>query len=246
MSKKASLYRMVTQQHICPYGLKSRDLLRREGYDIDDHPLKTREETDAFKREHNVKTTPQTFIDGKRIGGYDDLKRFFGKAVDEKNSDSYKPIIAIFAVTFCMAFAINWGHFPTLNLGFILQTFIAFSMCALAIQKLKDLSAFSLQFITYDLIAMRYVPYAYIYAFLEAFSGIGMLTGKMTWLFALPALFIGSVGAVSVIKAVYIDKRQLHCACVGGNSRVPLGAVSLTENVMMVLMGSWMLLPMQF
>ncbi len=38
------------------------------------------------------------------------------------------------------------------------------------------------------------------------------------------AAFIGTVGAVSVFKAVYIDKRELKCACVGGNSNVPLGA----------------------
>ena len=55
------------------------------------------------------------------------------------------------------------------------------------------------------------------------------------------AIFIGTVGAVSVFKAVYIDKRDLKCACVGGNSNVPLGFVSLTENLMMIAMGVWML-----
>ncbi len=55
------------------------------------------------------------------------------------------------------------------------------------------------------------------------------------------ALFIGTVGAVSVFKAVYIDKRDIKCACVGGSSKVPLGFVSLTENVMMVAMAVWML-----
>ena len=55
------------------------------------------------------------------------------------------------------------------------------------------------------------------------------------------ALFIGTVGAVSVFKAVYVDKREINCACVGGSSKVPLGFVSLTENVMMVGMAIWML-----
>ena len=55
------------------------------------------------------------------------------------------------------------------------------------------------------------------------------------------ALFIGTVGAISVIKAVWIDKRELKCACVGGDSNVPLGFISLTENVMMAGMGLWML-----
>jgi len=53
-------------------------------------------------------------------------------------------------------------------------------------------------------------------------------------------LLIGSIGAVSVFKAVYLDKRELKCACVGGDSKVPLGFVSLTENLMMVAMGCWM------
>jgi hypothetical protein len=48
------------------------------------------------------------------------------------------------------------------------------------------------------------------------------------------------IGAVSVIKAVYVDKRELKCACVGGDSNVPLGFLSLTENVMMVAMALWM------
>jgi hypothetical protein len=54
------------------------------------------------------------------------------------------------------------------------------------------------------------------------------------------ALFIGPIGAVSVFKAVYIDRRELKCACVGGSSRVPLGFVSLTENLMMIAMAIWM------
>lgn len=77
MSKTAILYRMVTDNHICPFGLRSKDLLEREGYNIDDRPLTSREETDAFKAKHNVKTTPQTFINDERIGGYDDLRAFF-------------------------------------------------------------------------------------------------------------------------------------------------------------------------
>lgn len=56
------------------------------------------------------------------------------------------------------------------------------------------------------------------------------------------ALFIGTIGAVSVYKAVCIDERDLKCACVGGNDNdnVPLGAVSLTENLAMIAMAPWM------
>ena len=69
-----------------------------------------------------------------------------------------------------------------------------------------------------------------------------MVAGALMWLSIPVALFIGGVGALSVFKAVYIDKRKLKCACVGGGSNVPLGFVSLTENLMMIAMGAWMLL----
>lgn len=51
-AKHAQLYRMVTDAHICPYGVKSLDLLQREGFEVDDHALRSRKETDAFKVTH--------------------------------------------------------------------------------------------------------------------------------------------------------------------------------------------------
>lgn len=41
-TKKAILYRMVMKDHICPFGLKAKDLLQREGLAVEDHWLTTR------------------------------------------------------------------------------------------------------------------------------------------------------------------------------------------------------------
>jgi len=114
-------------------------------------------------------------------------------------------------------------------------------MCVLAILKLQNIESFSNVFLGYDLLAQRWVRYSYIYPFAEALADILMVAGALMWLSIPVALFIGSVGATSVFKAVYVDKRELKCACVGGSSNVPLGFVSLTENVMMVAMAIWML-----
>ena len=75
-AKTAALYRMVTDTHVCPYGLKARALLRAQGFTIEDHPLRNRAETDSFKADHQVATTPQIFIGGKRIGGSDALETY--------------------------------------------------------------------------------------------------------------------------------------------------------------------------
>ena len=236
----AILYRMVMEKHICPYGLRSKYLLEKAGYTVKDEWLTTREQTEAFKREHDVKTTPQTFIDGKRIGGNEDLRRYLGKPVKDPDAITYKPVIAIFAVAALMALAASWAVMGTLLRVRAAKWFIGFSMCILAIQKLRDLDSFASMFLGYDLLARRWVPYAWVYPFAEAGAGVLMISGALVWLAAPLALFIGGIGAISVFYAVYIQKRELKCACVGGNSNVPLGFVSLTENLMMIAMAIWM------
>ena len=240
MSKSAQLFRMATDEHICPFGLKSKDLLEREGYTVDDQLLTSREQTDEFKKQHSVETTPQTFIDNKRIGGYDDLLDYFDKPKAGQEGTTYTPVIAIFSVSFLLSVAFSFASDNSLLSMQTAELFVALTMAVLAIQKLQDLFSFTNSFITYDLVAMKVVRYAYVYPFLEAFVGIGMIAGLPAYIIAPISLFIGGVGAVSVIKAVYIDKRELKCACVGGDSNVPLGFISLTENLFMIAAGIWM------
>jgi hypothetical protein len=113
-------------------------------------------------------------------------------------------------------------------------------MVVLAMLKLQNVETFSAMFLNYDLLARRWVPYSYVYPYAEALAGLLMIAGVLSWLSVPLALFIGTIGAVSVFKAVYVDKRELKCACVGGSSNVPLGFVSLTENLMMIAMAVWM------
>ncbi|WP_417450653.1 MauE/DoxX family redox-associated membrane protein [Kordiimonas sp.] len=240
--KKAKLYRMVMPDHLCPYGLKSKDLLERQGYEVEDHHLETRQQTDAFMAAHDVETTPQTFIDDRRIGGYEDLRVFFRlePPPEEQSDTSYQPVIAIFAVAALLALGLSWHQYGDMLTLRAFEWFISLSMSILAIQKLQDVESFSTMFLNYDLLARRWVPYGRIYPFLEATAGVLMTAGALVWLSAPVAFFIGLVGAVSIVKAVWIEKRELKCACVGGGSNVPLGFVSFTESMMMLFMGLWM------
>ncbi|WP_033073462.1 MauE/DoxX family redox-associated membrane protein [Sphingopyxis sp. MWB1] len=241
MTKEATLYRMVMPGHVCPYGLKAKYLLGKKGYKIDDRWLTTRAETDAFKAKHDVKTTPQTFIGGERIGGYDDLRRHFGLKVRDPGATSYRPVIALFVMTALMALATSYSAFGDPFTLRAAEWFISFSMVVLALLKLQDVDTFATMFLNYDLLAKRWVPYGYVYPFAEGLAGILMTAHALPWLSIPVALFIGIIGAVSVFKAVYIDKRELKCACVGGSSKVPLGFISLTENLAMIAMAVWML-----
>lgn len=241
--KHAVLYRMVMDKHVCPYGIKSKWLLERNGYTVEDHHLTTREETDAFKQAHGVATTPQTFIADERIGGYTDLRAWFGKPLPREGSTSYVPVLAVFAAAGGLALAVSqlvFGTPFTVRAG---EWFIAFAMVILAMLKLQDVEKFSSMFLGYDLLARRFVPYAYAYPFLEFGAGVLMAAHALDWLSIPVALTIGTIGAISVFHAVYVQKREIKCACVGGSSNVPLGFVSLTENLAMIAMALWMSIP---
>ncbi|MGV3661915.1 MAG: MauE/DoxX family redox-associated membrane protein [Prosthecobacter sp.] len=233
---------MVTPKHLCPWGLKAFDLLKRHGYEVEDHHLASEEENERYKKEQDVDETPQIFIEGRHIGGYDALREHLGLGPDPKEGQTYQPVIAVFSIALLMAVAECWAALHALAPVRIAELFVAFSMCVLGILKLRDLQSFATGFVQYDLLAQRYVPYACVYAFIETLAGVFMLGGVLTWLAAPAALVVSTIGAVSVFKAVYLEKRDLSCACVGGGSKVPLGFVSLTENLMMMTMSLWMLL----
>ncbi len=241
MTKSAILYRNVLPDHICPSGLKALDLLKRRGYKVEDRPFATREQVDEFKRQNNIRTTPQIFIDGDRIGGFTELQTLLGET-KTTGGKTYRPVIALFSIAALLAIAITWLVDGSIFSGRILPAFISLAMVLLGLQKLQDVNKFADMFLSYDLLAQRWVRYGYIYPFIETGAGLLMLVGALTWIAAPITLVASTIGAWSVFKAVYIDKRDLNCACVGGDSNVPLGFVSLVENLMMMGMSFWMLM----
>ncbi len=78
--RDAKLYRMKLPDHECPYGLLAKRMLDDAGFDYEEHLLTSRDEVDAFKSEHDVRTTPQFFVDGERIGGSEEVSEFLERA----------------------------------------------------------------------------------------------------------------------------------------------------------------------
>ena len=127
MAKEAVIHRMVMPHHTCPYGLKAKDLLERSA---------TRSRTTTSPRasrptpsrpQHGVATTPQVFIGGERVGGYDDLRRFLGKPVVDPKATSYRPVVALFAMTALMAMAASYAVTGSAFTVRAAEWFIAFS-----------------------------------------------------------------------------------------------------------------------
>ena len=224
------LYRMSMPEHECPWGLKAVKLLNEKGIDFVDCKLTSRAEVDDFKEKHSVAATPQIFFDDERIGGYSDLANSFGVEAEEEEY-SYTPVAAIFATAGLVAWSAALG----------VPGFMGVSLSMLASLKLMDIDSFAESFEKYDLITQQAKPYAKAFPFLELLLGLGFLSGVAPLIVGLGSLILGTSGAISVFKAVYVDKLELNCACVGGNSKAPLGAISFLENAIMVGMGAFLI-----
>lgn len=74
------LYRMVLPDHVCPYGVRAKAMLERAGYEFEDRQLKSREDVDSLQSKLGVRTTPQIFLDGERIGGSEELADYLVSA----------------------------------------------------------------------------------------------------------------------------------------------------------------------
>ena len=229
------LYRMDLSDHPCPWGLRALRLLQAQQIPFEDHRLTSTEAVEAFKAAHRVATTPQVFAGEERVGGYTDLAARLG--VRPESADiSYTPVVAVFLTAALMALVLAAG----------VRGFMGISICLLAMLKLMDVEAFAASFRKYDLLSQCWRPWGRLYPGIELLVGLGMvLQGQppaAAQLVGAVAVWLGVMGMVSVGKAVFIDHLALNCACVGGNSRTPLGVVSFAENLIMALMGAAMLL----
>lgn len=79
-ARTATLHRMVLPEHTCPFGVHAKQMLEAAGYTVDDQPLTTRAEVDAFKEKEGVATTPVTFIDGTRYPTSETLAEYLETA----------------------------------------------------------------------------------------------------------------------------------------------------------------------
>tara|TARA_B100002052_G_C15856797_1_gene587948 strand:+ start:352 stop:1152 length:801 start_codon:yes stop_codon:yes gene_type:complete len=221
------VYRMRLPDHDCPWGKRAVDLLEARGIAYQDHALTSQEAVDSLKQRWDVATTPQIFSGDHRIGGYSELATLLGEK-PEKADVSYIPVIAVFGTTLLMALVMQESG---------LRQFMGFSICALSMLKLMDVESFAASFIKYDLVSQRWPTWARIYPGVELLIGLGFLMTPPPTLAGWAALVIALPGMWSVIKAIYIDKLALNCACVGGNTKTPLGIISFTEYAILAAMG---------
>lgn len=157
----------------------------------------------------------------------------------EKSVTTYKPLLVV-AGYILLATAIsqiNLGRFDWME---AMRVFMGSFFLAFSFFKLLDLKGFAYAYMSYDIIARRWLPWGYAYPMIELLLGVAYLTGFDPLITNAVTLVVMGVSSVGVIQSV-LDKRQIKCACLGTGFNLPMSTVTIIEDVSMVVMAAAML-----
>jgi copper chaperone CopZ len=147
---------------------------------------------------------------------------------------TYKPLLMIAGyilfVTLLSSFTghhFDWMHWMN---NFMAGFFLVFSFF-----KFLDLKGFAESYSSYDLLAMRWKAYGYIYPFIELSLGVAFLTGWNPLTANYATIIVMGFSSVGVIKSL-MAKQTIQCACLGTVFNLPMSTITLVEDGVMVLM----------
>ena len=153
---------------------------------------------------------------------------------------TYKPLLLIFAYILMVALAIEYMQ-GCFELHRFMPNFMAGFFLVFSFFKLLNLQGFADSYAMYDLLAMRFKPYGYAYAFIELGLGIAYLFAWQPVLTNWLTLIVMTFSSLGVIRAV-ANKQKIRCACLGAVFNLPMSTVTIIEDLLMALMALWMLI----
>ena len=110
-----------------------------------------------------------------------------------------------------------------------------------AILKLLNLEGFKNIFKKYDLIAMNYDDYSYIYPFIELYFSYNLFLNRNITFTLYSIILFMIINIISVILSIY-EGAELRCGCMGDLSLyIPLSYTTLAENIFMIIMSIFLI-----
>ena len=152
----------------------------------------------------------------------------------------YKPLLVILFYILLITLAIQY-----LSGQFIMTTWMRHFMAAFFLTfsffKLLDLKGFAASYLSYDILAMKWKTWGYIYPFVELGLGMAYLIGLLPIWTNTFAFIIMSLSLIGVVLSV-TNKREIQCACLGTVFDLPMSTVTIIEDSLMILMSGSMIL----
>lgn len=159
--------------------------------------------------------------------------------VEERPSFSiatYRPLLLVIAYVAAFSVVMCWAS-GAWTASTLMRYFMGGFFLGFAFFKLLDVPAFADAFSTYDVVAKRFRTYAIVYPFIELGLGAAYVLGLQPLLVNSVTALVMGVGLVGVAAAV-LRKRAIKCACLGAVFNLPMSAVTVVENSVMVAMAT--------
>ena len=152
---------------------------------------------------------------------------------------TYKPLVLVVAyVLGATLLMLQAAETSELSLG--MTYFMGIFFLGFAFFKLLDVPKFADAFATYDIVAKRSRTYALAYPWIEVTLGFMFVTRIAVLAANIATACIMSVGLIGVIAAVR-RKQTIQCACLGTVFKLPMSAVTIIENSVMIVMSGIMI-----
>jgi hypothetical protein len=156
-----------------------------------------------------------------------------------RSLSDYWPLVSLIVVSALSAFAIATGSKQVTMAG-VMHAYMGVFLVFFALLKIFDLKGFMNGFAMYDLIAKHNSSWGYIYPFIELALGLAYLAFVWPVTTYIATIIVFSFGAVGVILALR-KGLDIACPCMGSVLSVPLSTVTLTEDILMVVMAIMLL-----
>ncbi|MES2691342.1 MAG: MauE/DoxX family redox-associated membrane protein, partial [Bacteroidota bacterium] len=152
---------------------------------------------------------------------------------------TYKPVLILLGMITLVSLAVQLNQ-DQFNHRHWMMHFMAGFFISFSFFKLLDVPAFANSYSNYDIVAKNVKAWGYIYPFVELALGIIMLIPAIWFEANVAALVIMSISSIGVIQNQF-NKSPFQCACLGTVFNLPLGKISLIEDLLMVGMSAWLL-----
>jgi len=153
---------------------------------------------------------------------------------------TYKPIVIIFFYILLVSLIIQFFN-TAFDLMQWMRHFMAGFFLSFSFFKMLDLPAFADSYSTYDVIAKRLRVWGFIYAFIELGLGVSYAVNFQPLAANAITFIVMGISTIGVLQSV-LNKRKIQCACLGAVFNLPMSTITLTEDLLMVIMAGISLL----
>lgn len=153
---------------------------------------------------------------------------------------TYYPLLLIFGFISMVSLAIQFSQPHPFIMKQWMMHFMAGFFLVFSFFKLLDIRSFASSYAMYDLLAMRFKPYGFIYPLIELGLGLAYLLAWQPTLTNWVTFIVMTFSSLGVIRSV-LNKQKIRCACLGAVFNLPMSTVTIIEDLLMAGMALWML-----